>query len=53
MLGRATWCLAVVTALGPALTSPPLDGSNGFVINGIDAYDLSGLLRQQCGGHQR
>ncbi len=40
---RATWCSAPTPRSPPASISPTLDGANGFVINGIDDGDRSGI----------
>ncbi len=40
---RATWCLAAIRGFDAALELSELDGSNGFVLNGIDADDRSGF----------
>jgi hypothetical protein len=37
------WSLAVTRTLTPSLNLADLDGSNGFVLNGIDPGDLSGI----------
>ena len=36
---RATWCLVMAGGFGASLELSALNGSNGFVINGIDADD--------------
>ncbi len=40
---RAMWCLAAIRALTQRWSFLTLDGSNGFVLNGIDADDRSGV----------
>ena len=46
---RAMWCSARPRALPPTSTSSTLDGSNGFKLSGVAAYDHSGLSVASAG----
>ena len=47
--GSTTWCLVRVAALVPASTYLTLDGSNGFVINGIQALTTQAVSVSSAG----